>query len=93
MAYAAARFADSCLRAMSGEGPVHEYAYVASSLVPGLPYFASGVALGRGGVERVLPLGPLDEAERAGLEGMRGELLGSINKGLDFVRKGPAGGK
>lgn len=28
MAYAAARFADSCLRAMSGEGPVSEYAYI-----------------------------------------------------------------
>jgi malate dehydrogenase len=30
MAYAAARFADSCLRAMAGEGGVVECAYVAS---------------------------------------------------------------
>jgi hypothetical protein len=29
MAYAAARFADSCLRALAGEGPVAETAYVA----------------------------------------------------------------
>ena len=43
MAYAAARFAESCLRALRGEGGVVECAYVASAAVPGLEFFASPV--------------------------------------------------
>mmetsp|Transcript_6143 Transcript_6143/g.11742 ORF Transcript_6143/g.11742 Transcript_6143/m.11742 type:complete len:350 (+) Transcript_6143:106-1155(+) len=41
MAAAAARFAESCLRAMCGSPDVIECAYVVSSLVQPLPYFAS----------------------------------------------------
>lgn len=44
MAAAAAQFADSCLRAMSGEPGVVECAYVASD-VTSLPFFASKVGL------------------------------------------------
>lgn len=44
MAAAAAQFADSCLRAMSGEQGVVECAYVASA-VTDLPFFASKVGL------------------------------------------------
>lgn len=43
MAYAAAAFAESCLRAMAGESGVTEYAYVESSVVEGVPFFASKV--------------------------------------------------
>ena len=50
MAQAAARFAESCLRAMAGEGGVVECAFVASSLVPGLPYLASPLRLGPDGI-------------------------------------------
>lgn len=39
MAWAAARFAEACLRAMSGEAGVVECAFVASSLTS-LPFFA-----------------------------------------------------
>jgi malate dehydrogenase len=42
MAWAAARFAEACLRAMSGEGGIVECAYVASSLTS-LPFFARWV--------------------------------------------------
>jgi hypothetical protein len=49
MAYAAAKFAESCLRAIGGE-PVVECAYVESHLTE-LPFFASCVCLGRNGVE------------------------------------------
>jgi hypothetical protein len=42
MAWAAARFADACLRAMGGEGGVVECAYV-SSTITSLPFFASQV--------------------------------------------------
>ncbi|KAG2492498.1 hypothetical protein HYH03_009163 [Edaphochlamys debaryana] len=87
MAYAAARFADSCLRAMAGEGPVAETAYVAfpPSEAPDLPFFASPLRLGKTGVQEVLPLGPLDASERATLADMKPELLGSIRKGVDFA--------
>ena len=50
MAAAAARFAASCLRAMGGDSNVVECAYVASSMVSGLPYFASPLRLGPAGI-------------------------------------------
>eukprot|EP00798_Chlamydomonas_sp_ICE-L_P025034 gene25034-10680_t len=77
MAYAAARFADSCLRAMSGEPGVLEYAYVHSSVVPGVPFFSSRLRLGSSGVAQ-------------GLEALKPELMGSIKKGVDFVANPPA---
>lgn len=42
-AYAAARFAESVLLGLNGEQDVVECAYVESTLVPGLTYFASKV--------------------------------------------------
>ena len=68
MAYAAARFAEACLRAMAGEGGVVECAYVASSLTS-LPFFAAPVRLGRGGAEELLPLGPMNDLEQVGAAG------------------------
>lgn len=41
MAYAAARFAESCLRAMGGEPGVLEYAYVQVGLVGAMPWTMS----------------------------------------------------
>lgn len=49
MAFAAAKFAESCLLALQGR-PVIECAYVASHLTE-LPFFASQVRLGPNGVE------------------------------------------
>ena len=49
MAYAAAKFAEACLAALAGESVI-ECAYVESHLTE-LPFFASRVRLGRGGVE------------------------------------------
>ena len=48
MAYAAARFAESCLRGLNGEADVVECAFVASSVEPSLPFFSSK-ARARGG--------------------------------------------
>lgn len=67
MAYAAAAFADSCLRAMAGEEGIVECAYVESHLVPGLPFFASQLRLGPQGVAESLPLGSLNALEEEGL--------------------------
>lgn len=90
MAYAAAQFAEACLRGLRGEGGVETCAFVASANVPGAEFFASRVTLGRGGVETVHPLGPLDERERAGLERMLPELKASIGKGRKFAGLGTA---
>eukprot|EP00475_Leptophrys_vorax_P005987 TRINITY_DN13643_c0_g3_i1.p1 TRINITY_DN13643_c0_g3~~TRINITY_DN13643_c0_g3_i1.p1 ORF type:complete len:409 (+),score=46.56 TRINITY_DN13643_c0_g3_i1:109-1335(+) len=88
MAYAAARFAESCLRAMDGDPDVFECSYVASDVTE-LPFFASRVKLGREGLEAFLPseLEGLSPAEQAGLDGLTAELKGSIDKGIKFANK------
>lgn len=86
MAYAAARFAESCLRAMAGEGGVVECCFVASTLTS-LPFFASPVRLGRAGVEELLPLGPMNDLEQRNYDTMLPELAGSIRKGVEFAQK------
>eukprot|EP00270_Netrium_digitus_P015397 TRINITY_DN538_c0_g1_i2.p1 TRINITY_DN538_c0_g1~~TRINITY_DN538_c0_g1_i2.p1 ORF type:complete len:361 (-),score=77.00 TRINITY_DN538_c0_g1_i2:161-1243(-) len=86
MAYAAAKFAEACLRALRGEPNVIECAFVQSHVTE-LPFFASKVHLGRNGVEEILPLGPLNEFERAFLALMEEELRSSIEKGQNFMKK------
>jgi len=84
MAYAAAQFAESCLRALSGESVV-ECAYVDSTVVEGLNFFASKVKLGPTGAEEVFGLGPLSPFEQEGLTQLKAELKGSIDKGVAFA--------
>ena len=86
MAYAAVKFADACLRGLKAEDGVVECAFVASQVTE-LPFFATKVRLGRTGAEEVLPLGPLSEYERTGLEKAKKELAMSIQKGVSFIRK------
>lgn len=86
MAYAAAKFANSCLHGLKGEAGVVECAYV-DSQVTELPFFATKVRLGRAGAEEIFPLGPLNEYERIGLEKAKKELAGSIQKGVEFIKK------
>lgn len=49
MAYAAAKFAESCLKALQGEPGVVECAYVSSHLTD-LPFFASPLRLDQNGI-------------------------------------------
>ena len=42
-AYAAARMAESCLLGLQGKDNIYECAYVESSIIPELDYFASKV--------------------------------------------------
>ncbi|GJP40724.1 hypothetical protein CLOM_g378, partial [Closterium sp. NIES-68] len=88
MAYAAARFAESCMRAMDGDPDVFECTYVASDVTE-LPFFASRVKLGREGLEAFVPseLEGLSPAEKVGLDAMVAELKGSIEKGVKFANK------
>ncbi|KAD1384634.1 hypothetical protein E3N88_42905 [Mikania micrantha] len=88
MAYAAARFLESSLRALDGDSDVYECSFVQSN-VTDLGFFASRVKLGRQGVEAVIAsdLEGLTEYEEKGLEALKVELKGSIDKGLSFAQK------
>ncbi|KAL2611860.1 hypothetical protein R1flu_023552 [Riccia fluitans] len=88
MAYAAARFAESCMRALDGDPDVFECTFVASEVTE-LPFFASRVKLGKKGVEAFIndDLQGLTEYEQKALEALKAELQGSIEKGVNFVHK------
>ncbi|KAG0580534.1 hypothetical protein M758_4G182800 [Ceratodon purpureus] len=85
MAYAGALFAESCLKGLNGAQDIVECSYVASTVVPGLPYFSSKVRLGPNGVEEVMGLGNISDYEQKGLEALKSELMSSIQKGVDFI--------
>jgi len=84
MAYAAARFTDSLIKAFNGQEGVVECAYVASNLTEA-PYFATPILLGKNGLEKNLGLGVLNEFETNLLKASLPELLNSINKGIKFA--------
>ena len=90
MAYAAARFAESCLRGLAGEADVVECAFVASKVEPSLPFFSSKVRMGRNGAAEVYPVGPMTEYEKGWYAKMLPELDASIKKGIEFVNSPPA---
>uniref|UniRef100_A0A7N0UZR2 malate dehydrogenase n=1 Tax=Kalanchoe fedtschenkoi TaxID=63787 RepID=A0A7N0UZR2_KALFE len=93
MAYAAARFVESSLRALDGDSDVYECTYIESD-VTDLPFFASRVKLGRKGVEAVITkdLQGLSEYEEQALEALKPELRASIEKGIAFANKQPVAG-
>merc|ERR1712088_647912 len=86
MAYAAARFTDSLIKAMDGQEGVIECAYVASNVTES-PYFATPVLLGPTGVVKNLGLGKLSPFEENLLKASLPELKSSIQKGIEFVEK------
>ncbi|KAF3778843.1 malate dehydrogenase [Nymphaea thermarum] len=88
MAYAAARFVESSLRALDGDSDVYECSYVQSELTE-LPFFASRVKLGKQGIEAFISadLQGLSEYEQKALEALKPELKASIDKGIAFVHK------
>eukprot|EP00262_Sarcandra_glabra_P013938 TRINITY_DN395_c0_g1_i3.p1 TRINITY_DN395_c0_g1~~TRINITY_DN395_c0_g1_i3.p1 ORF type:complete len:416 (+),score=80.75 TRINITY_DN395_c0_g1_i3:307-1554(+) len=88
MAYAAARFVESSLRALDGDGDVYECSFVQSELTE-LPFFASRIKIGKKGVEAVISsdLQGLTEYETKALEALKPELKASIEKGVAFAQK------
>merc|ERR1712002_1248210 len=86
MAYAAARFTDSLIKAMSGQEGVVECTFVASD-VSEAKYFATPLVLGPNGAEKNLGLGNLTAFEEDLLKASLPELKGSIKKGEEFVAK------
>jgi malate dehydrogenase len=88
MAYAAARFVESSLRALAGEPDVYECTFIQSE-ISDLPFFASRVRLGKNGVESIISadLEGVTEYEAKALEALKPELKASIEKGIAFAHK------
>merc|ERR1740138_1695013 len=82
-AYAGARFGSAVLSGLSGRKRT-ECAYCASS-VTDIPYFAQKVILGPTGIEKVLPLGELNEHETKRLEEVKTQLKGEVESGLKYA--------
>ncbi|KTW31372.1 malate dehydrogenase, NAD-dependent [Pneumocystis carinii B80] len=89
MAFAASRFTDSLLRAMSGEKGIIEPTYVESPLFQdkGCPFFSTNVELGPEGVHKIHPLGDISLYEKELLELCLSELPKNIEKGIKFVEE------
>ncbi|KAG0143376.1 hypothetical protein CROQUDRAFT_661270 [Cronartium quercuum f. sp. fusiforme G11] len=88
MAYAAAIFAESLLKAFSGAKGIIEPTYVQSPLYAsqGVDYFASNVELGPEGVQKILPLGSISAEEEELIKACLPELKKNIEKGVKFVK-------
>ena len=89
MAYAAARFADSVIRAMNGEEVV-ECAYIPTSNVHGVDveYFSTPVLFAQDGtVKENLGLGAMNEFENNLVTAAQEQLKGEIAKGVEFAAK------
>ncbi|CAK0883417.1 unnamed protein product [Prorocentrum cordatum] len=83
MAYAGARFGSAILSGLSGRKRT-ECAYCAST-VTDIPYFAQKVVLGPKGIEKVLPLGELNEHETKRLAEVKEQLKGEVETGLKYA--------
>jgi len=89
MAYAAARFADSVIRAMNGEEVV-ECAYIPTSNVHGVDveYFSTPVLFAQDGtVKENLGLGAMNDFENNLVTAAQEQLKGEIAKGVEFAAK------
>ncbi len=84
MAFAAARFTDSLIRAFEGEKGIVECTFVESS-VTDAKFFSSPVTLGKDGVEAIHGVGKLSEFEQQGFDTMIGDLKNQIEKGVKFA--------
>jgi malate dehydrogenase len=86
MAYAGARLGKAVLAGLAGT-PTTECAYVASQGISELPYFTTKVTFGTNGVEKVHPIGPLNDYEQKRLAQASSQLQTEIQTGLDYAAK------
>merc|ERR1719281_1488589 len=83
MAYSGARLGSSVLAGLQGRRRT-ECAYVQSDITD-LPYFTSKVVFGENGVEKVLPIGELNEYETKRLEEAKAALKAEIETGVKYA--------
>jgi len=84
MAYAGARFANSCLEALSGQENIIECAFIPSSVTEAT-YFSTPLVLGPDGVKSNLGIGEITEYECSLVKACIPELQASIKKGEAFA--------
>ena len=86
MAMAGARFAESLLKAAQGQTGVVEPTFVESPLYKdqGVEFFASKVELGKDGVQKIHPVGPISGHEQKLLDACLADLKKNIDKGEFF---------
>ena len=90
MAYAAASFSNSLLKALSGEKGVVECAYVESPLFKGqADFFASPVELGTEGVVNIPALPQITAEEQKLLDTCLPDLKKNISKGQKWAEENP----
>jgi len=85
MAFGGALFAEKVLQGLEGKTSTL-CSYVASDITK-VPYFASRVDVGKDGIEKIHPIGAIDDFEKQRLEKLYPELEASIKKGVDFAKK------
>ncbi|KAH8115739.1 NAD-malate dehydrogenase [Phellopilus nigrolimitatus] len=87
MAYAGAKFTNALLRGLNGEKGVITPTFVKSDLYKdkGVDFFASNVELGKDGVEKIHPVGPVTAGEQKLLDAALPELKKNIEKGRAFA--------
>merc|ERR1711998_319517 len=83
MGYAGARLGRSILAGLAGRRRV-ECAYVKSEITD-LPYFTSKVLFGENGVQKVLPIGELNEYETKRLDEAKAALKTEIETGMKYA--------
>jgi malate dehydrogenase len=83
MGYAGARLGRSILAGLAGRRRV-ECAYVKSDITD-LPYFTSKVLFGENGVQKVLPIGELNEYETKRLDEAKAALKTEIETGMKYA--------
>jgi len=85
MAYAGARLGRAVLSGLAGV-PATECAYVESTVVPGHSYFASKVVFGKQGIEKVLPVGPMNAHEQKRFDEMLPVLKSEAEDGIQWAK-------
>jgi len=86
MAYAGARLGKAVLAGLAGT-PTTECAYVASQGISPLPYFTTKVTFGKSGVEKIHPVGPMNDYEQKRLKEACKQLESEIQTGLEYAAK------
>lgn len=89
MAYAGAHFTNRLLAALGGAKGISECTFVESPVAAaqGCEFFSTRVELGKNGVEKIHPIGPMSAMEKANYDSMVKDLAAQIKKGIDFANQ------
>jgi malate dehydrogenase len=93
MAAAGARFALDVVKGLTGQGNPIVYSYVDTQLTQDISFLAIPVMLGKKGIERRLPIGPMTAFENKVLSEAKLVVEGNITAGETFAKKKLAASK